>query len=202
MAMVVMALYGYYAITITPSRSGRPCQTSSASSSASRLRLAALRQLMLPSAAPSRQRAALILPRLRHDPHPWEWLKGKERRRDACVGDTGLGWRLHWLHEVPSASTEARPAPAPSGALEGRHPRYHHRWPLLALKKQHHAASCEPPPWRRVASPTSFLAPVPPFAECSPSWPLGEVASPRPSHRRRNPGGYIAHEKTATGGTE
>ena len=111
MAMVVMALYG-------PSRSGRPCQTSSASSSASRLRLAALRQLMLPSAAPSRQRAALILPRLRHDPQPWEWPKGKERRRDACVGDTGLGWRLHWLHEVPSASTEARPAPAPSGALE------------------------------------------------------------------------------------
>ena len=171
MAMVVMALYGYYAINITPSRSGRPCQTSSAPSSASRLRLAALRQLMLPSA--SRQKAVLILPRLRHDPQPWEWPKGKERRRDACVGDTGLGWRLHWLHEVPSASTEARPAPAPSGALEGRHPRYHHRWPLLALKKQHHAASCEPPPWRRVASPTSFLAPVPPFAECSPSWPLG-----------------------------
>ena len=93
MAMVVMALYGYYAINITPSRSGRPCQTSSAPSSASRLRLAALRQLMLPSAAASRQRAVLILPRLRHDPHPWEWLKGKER--DACVRDAGLGWRLH-----------------------------------------------------------------------------------------------------------
>ena len=106
MAMVMMTLYGYYAINIAPSISGRPCQTSSAPSSASRLRLAALRQLMLPSA--SRQTAVLILPRLRHDPEKdvalrqlmlpsasrqTAVLKGKER--DACVRDAGLGWRLH-----------------------------------------------------------------------------------------------------------